>query len=160
MYTPGSRPPSRYSAAGAAKYIHTPAAINTAGSTAVQFGRGAVAPRRTLPRDASARAAASAALHHTSPRREYALIAASTNATVVVTMMLMMTDQNRRSSAGNAARFGRSAIGIRKMTAPGRYAIAISDAMVFSIVRRRSRNPRPLATSCDGGTRIHGPACP
>jgi hypothetical protein len=35
-------------------------------------------------------------------------------------MTLMMTAQNRRSSAANAARFGRSAIGNRKMTAPGR----------------------------------------
>src|SRR5688572_61147 len=160
MYTPGSRPPSTYSAAGTAKYIHAPAAINAAGSTAVQFGQGAIAPRRKLPRDASPRAAVSTTLHHTSQRSEYALIAASTNATVVVTMMLMMTAQNRRSSAGNAARFGRSAIGSRKMTAPGRYAIAISDARVFSIVRKRPRNPPPLAPSCGGGIRIHEPAGP
>ncbi len=55
---------------------------------------------------------------------------------VVDTMTLMMTAQNRRSSAGSAARFERSASGSRKMIAPGRYAMAISDAMVISIAGR------------------------
>ena len=53
-------------------------------------------------------------------------------------MTLSMIPQNRRSSAGSAARFERSASGSRKITAPGRYAMAIRDAIVISIVRKRS----------------------
>src|SRR5688500_15965336 len=158
MYTPGSRPPITYSAAGTAKYIQTPAAIKAAGRAAVQRGQRAGLPRRNLPRDASASMAASTALQPARAPREYTLMAASANATVVVTMTLMITAQNRRSSAGSAARFERSAIGRRKMIAPGRYAIAISDAMVIGIARRQPRNPPLLATSCGGGRPIPGHA--
>src|SRR5687767_12799329 len=160
MYTPGSRPPMTYSAAGTAKYIHAPAAIKAAGSAAVQRGHRAASPRRNLPRDASASVAASTALHPATAVSEYALSAASANATVIVTMMLIITAQNRRSSAGREARLERFAIGRRKMIAPGRYPIAISNAMVVSIARKQPRNPPLLATSCDGGTRIRGPAGP
>ena len=163
-YTPGSRPPITYSAAGAAKYIHTPAAIKTSGIAAVQRGGGA-APRRRFPRDPRASAAASATSHATSAPSEYAPSAASANARVVVMMTLMMTAQKRRSSAGNAARFERSAMGNRKTTAPGRYAMAISDAIALSIISsqpvgKRPRSPLPPAPSCDAGTRDRAPGDP
>ena len=76
---------------------------------------------------------------------------------VIVTMTLSMIPQNRRSSAGSAARFERSASGSRKITAPGRYATAISDAIVISIVGKRPRSPPPLAPSCAAGTRARAP---
>ena len=157
-YTPGSRPPRTYSAAGAPKYIHAPVAIRTIGITAVHRGRGAAVPRRRLPSEVSASAAATATLHATSAPSEYALMAARTNARVVVTMTLITTAQNRRSSAGRAARFWRSATGRRKTIAPVRYPMAINDAIVLSIVGKQPRNPLPPAPSCDHGTRDRAPA--
>ena len=159
-YTPGSRPPTTYSAAGAAKYIHAPTAIRQAGIAPLQRSGGAARPRRKLPREASASAVAMTILPHTSRLKEYPSIAARANATVIVTMTLSMTPQNRRSSAGSAARFERSASGSRKITAPGRYAMAIRDAMVISIVGKRPRSPPLPAPSCARDTRARAPVVP
>ena len=120
MYTPGSRPPITYSAAGAPKYIHPPSAINAAGTAASHRGRGAAGPRSKLPNAASASVIETITLLHTSRFSEYAPIAARANAIVIETMTLSITAQNRRSSAGRAARVDRAAIGSRKMIAPGR----------------------------------------
>jgi hypothetical protein len=75
-------------------------------------------------------------LIHASRSSVYELIAASTKAALVDTTTLIITAQNSRSSAARAARFRRSAIGRRKMMAPGRYPMARRMAMVFIRGRR------------------------
>ena len=111
MYVPGSLPPITYSDDG--KKRDAPSAMMAAGSAIVHDGRAAAGAYRSFPRAAAIRIAASAMSAASRRPNVYAPAAARASAKRVVIVPLRMTAQKARSSAGSAARRGRSATGRR-----------------------------------------------
>jgi hypothetical protein len=102
------------------KYSQAPRAIKASGAKTVRPGRGASAINRNRPRARRTDTKLRIVFAVSNRSKLYCSTAAKPRAIVDDSERLMKTAQKQRSSAGSDERRQRSAIGNRKMTAPGR----------------------------------------
>jgi hypothetical protein len=102
------------------KYNQAPRAIKVSGAKMVRFGRGASGGNRNRPRARSTNTRLRIVFAVSNRSKLYCSATAKPRVIIDVSERLMKTPQKQRSSAASVARRQRSAIGDRKIMAPGR----------------------------------------